>query len=138
MTEPLYQTKMVAAATGASERQLQWWDETKVLIPVSITDHKRFYRLGDALAARIIVLLGGKHVSLRQSGEILKELRNGHGDLMRVADSNCHVLLVSTSGSPWMQLVSRAAVLDTLLDSEEPVVAVDLRYLAAELARALG
>lgn len=137
MTEPLYQTKMVSAATGASERQLQWWDETKVL-PVPIVDNKRWYRFRDALAARLIMQLGGKHITLRQSGEILAELSNGGGDLIRVADSDCHILLVNTSGAAGMQLVSRAAVLYRLLDSEEPVVAVDLRYEAAELAKALG
>lgn len=133
--EPLYQTDSVAAATGATPRQLQWWDEQKIL-PVPVIDHKRLYRFRDAFTARVILRLGAKHITLRQSGEILTALSNGGGDLMRAAYSSDHILLIGTKTLD-VRLTSRGLCYDVLLETEEPMVALDLREEAGGLEKAL-
>lgn len=133
--EPLYPTKTVSAATGASERQLQCWDETKVLLPVSINGHKRLYRFRDALYALLIMVLLSKHLTLKRSAQALSQLK-GEYDLMRRADSDTCILLIGY-GSNDVRMTSQAGVAYWLLESDEPLVAVDLHEESMRLAEAL-
>ena len=135
MTEPLYPTKTVADATGASERQLQWWDEHLLVCP-DITKWKRRYSFRQALTVKLVMNLRRKHVTLQQCGEVISLLKDER-DLMRAVDSREHILLVGTKTID-VRLVNPHGVLDAMLETEEPVVAVDLRYESAELAEALG
>lgn len=44
----LYRSMEVVAMTGATLRQLQWWDERRVLRPDNRRDHSSFYKTGHA------------------------------------------------------------------------------------------
>lgn len=55
----------LAAETGATLRQLQWWDERKILVPAGgISGHKRIYSDEQIDIARRIVALRREGVSL--------------------------------------------------------------------------
>ena len=135
MTERLYQTKAVSAATGATERQLQCWDETKVL-PVPVVKHERRYRFRDALYAGLIMILLSKHLTLKRSAQALSQLKGEH-DLMRCVDSDNCIMLIGY-GSNDVRITSHAGIEFVLLESDEPLLAVDLYVASVALAEALG
>ena len=133
--EPFYPTKMVSAATGATARQLQCWDETKVL-SVRVVKHERRYRFRDVLyAGLLMILVSTKHLTLKRSAQALSQLK-GEYDLMRCVDRR-DILLIGY-GSNDVELICGAGVLDALLESNEPILAVDLYVVSMRLAEALG
>ncbi len=60
ITRTQFTTAEVSVATGATERQLQWWDEQGILSPTR-DGHKRLYSAAQAD-------LVGKLVKLRSAG----------------------------------------------------------------------
>ena len=134
MTEPLYQTKTVAAATGATERQLQCWDETKVL-SVPVVKHERRYRFRDALYAVLIMVLLAKHLTLKRAAQALSQLK-GEYDLMRCVDSDYCIMLIGYASGD-VSVVSAAGVVFVLLECDEPMIVVDLRAASVALAEKL-
>ncbi len=131
--ELLYGTKAVSRATGASLRQLQWQAERGVIL-TTVIDHKRLYRFRDALYVRLIVVLDSKHLTLRRAARALSQLK-GDLDLMRCVDARA-ILFVGYSSSK-IRLVSRAGVLDVLLEAKEPFVAVNPFLESRQLVKAL-
>ena len=133
--EPVYGTEAVRAATGATRRQLQWWDE-RGLVEVPINGAKRLYRFRDALYARLLVVLTAKHLTLRRAAQALSQL-TGDNDLMRCVDSDVCVMLIGYATGD-VEITSHAWLVFALFESDEPLVAVDLRAESMRLAEALN
>jgi len=66
--EGSYTTLQVSLMSGASLRQLQWWDDHGILCP-PVVAHMRLYTANEASNARRIV-------QLRKAGVSLKQVRN--------------------------------------------------------------
>ena len=135
MSEPVYGTAEVSAATGATLRQLQWRDEQQ-FVSVPITGWKREYRFRDALCVHLLNVLAAKDLTFRPAAQALSKL-TGDNDLMRCVDSANHILLIGY-GSGDVRLTSRALCYDVMLETEEPMIAVDLRAESMRLAKELG
>lgn len=64
----------VSIATGASLRQLQWWDERKVIEPVwGIVGHSRLYSPRQVEDVRRLMILRRAGVSLRRARPLISE-----------------------------------------------------------------
>lgn len=61
-----YRTWEVSRETGASHRQLQWWDERRILQPDKIKNHARLYTKEQLEQARRLVMLRKAGVSLQE------------------------------------------------------------------------
>lgn len=70
-----YSSLEVAAHTGVSLRQLQWWDEARVLIPRRYRN-RRIYSIDDLLEIWCIGQLRGRGLSLQRIRRILRFLRS--------------------------------------------------------------
>lgn len=68
-----FSTSEVSEATGATLRQLQWWDEA-VILPVRHEGHKRFYTAEDRAMVDIIVRLRDKGLSLKPIRKVLRAI----------------------------------------------------------------
>ncbi|MGH9671978.1 MAG: MerR family transcriptional regulator [Bryobacteraceae bacterium] len=86
----------VSRLSGVSLRQLQWWDERKVVSPRH-EGHRRVYGPGDVVAVAVIAELRRKGFSLQKIRRVLRFLQremnkrlgdvmNGSNDLHLVTD----------------------------------------------------
>jgi DNA-binding transcriptional MerR regulator len=64
-------SKQVAKLTGATLRQLQWWDE-KRLVMVRHDGHSRVYTPEDARRVKTVVDLRKRGISLQQCRKVMK------------------------------------------------------------------
>jgi DNA-binding transcriptional MerR regulator len=62
--EPVLRTKEIARMFGISLRQLQWWDERKIISPVQ-EGHSRLYSEQDAITVGIVSELRNKGLRLQ-------------------------------------------------------------------------
>jgi len=70
-----FSTSRVLALTGATARQLQWWDEHFLVVPTR-EGRKRLYSASDLADILVILELRRRHISLQQVRKVLRFLRN--------------------------------------------------------------
>jgi hypothetical protein len=73
LAQSTFSTSEVSEATGASLRQLQWWDEN-IILPVRHEGHRRFYTPEDRAMVDIIVRLRAKGLSLNPIRKVLRSI----------------------------------------------------------------
>jgi DNA-binding transcriptional MerR regulator len=73
MAERTYSSSEVAALTGATLRQLQWWDERGLIQPRH-DGHARFYTEAQTQEARLAVALKVKGMSLQLVRKVFRQL----------------------------------------------------------------
>jgi DNA-binding transcriptional MerR regulator len=69
-----FSTREVQQLTGASARQLQWWDEHRLVVPQRI-GRKRIYSSSDLMDILVVLELRRRHISLQQVRRVLNFLR---------------------------------------------------------------
>jgi len=69
-----FSTSQVLALTGATARQLQWWDEHSLVVPTR-DGRKRLYSANDLADILVILELRRRHISLQQVRRVLRFLR---------------------------------------------------------------
>ena len=90
----VYSSTEVARNAGVSLRQLQWWDEQKVVSPRH-SGHKRLYETEEVLEVSIIAELRRKGFSLQKIRRTLKLLQKEMGRRLSEvmgAESEFHLL----------------------------------------------
>ncbi len=94
--ERTFSSADVSRLSGVSLRQLQWWDEQRVVSPRH-EGHKRIYLTGEVVEVSVIAELRRKGFSLqkirrvlrflqREMGKHIGEVLNGEGELNLVTD----------------------------------------------------
>src|SRR5947207_15927548 len=73
-TEERYTSNEVSKISGVSLRQLQWWDERKVVSPRQ-DGHKRVYMPQEVIEISVIAELRRKGFSLQKIRRVLKYLQ---------------------------------------------------------------
>jgi DNA-binding transcriptional MerR regulator len=115
----------VAALTGISLRQLQWWDERGLVVPAR-EGHRRLYSLDDLAEVAVISELRKKGFSLQRMRKVVRFLRQELGrrlvDTVRAA-SDYHLL---TDGRRIYVENSAQQVIDILKNAPQPMFAVCL------------
>lgn len=74
MLKNRFSTREVLALTGTTARQLQWWDEKRVVVPAR-EGRKRVYTGADLIEILTIEELRRRRISLLQVRRILRHLR---------------------------------------------------------------
>lgn len=64
----------VMQLTGVSARQLQWWDEHRLIVPAR-EGRKRVYSASDLMDILVVLELRRRHISLQQVRRVLDFLR---------------------------------------------------------------
>jgi DNA-binding transcriptional MerR regulator len=72
--EQIFRSETVAAISGASFRQLQWWDEQKLVGPKQKTGHRRKYDYEDLLKVCLIRRMRALGLSLQTVRRMLPRL----------------------------------------------------------------
>jgi len=118
-----YTSSQVAEIAGVTLRQLQWWDERKVVSPRH-EGHKRVYRPEEVVEITVIAELRRKGFSLQKIRRVLKFLQREMGrrlhDVLK-AESDLHLL---TDGKTIYLEDSESRIIDILKNARQPMFLV--------------
>ena len=126
----------VAALTGISLRQLQWWDERGIVVPTR-EGHRRWYSMSDLTEVFVISELRRRGFPLQRVRKVIRFLEKEFGK--RLAEtvggaSDYHLL---TDGNTIYLETSARQILDILKNARQPMLAICLsdtvRQVRAEL-----
>lgn len=120
---PSFTSTDVAQLTGVSLRQLQWWDEKKVVSPRQ-EGHRRLYLTEEVLEISVIAELRRKGFSLQKIRRVLRFLQRNIGKrLSEVLDvrSDLHLL---TDGKNIYLEDNTHIIIDILKNAEQPMFLV--------------
>jgi DNA-binding transcriptional MerR regulator len=115
----------IAALTGITARQLQWWDERGIVVPAR-QGHRRLYSLEDLTEVAVICELRRRGFSLQRVRQLMHLLQREFG--RRLAEtvrgaSESHLL---TDGHTLYLETSPRQIVDILKNSRQPMLAICL------------
>src|SRR5690242_12456636 len=123
MHERQFTSAEVMERTGISARQLQWWDERKVVVP-GRDGRRRVYSEAQLAEVAVICELRRKGFSLQRVRKLMRALHREFGRSMvelAARTSDCHLL---TDGKNIYIETSAAQVIDVLKNARQPLLAV--------------
>jgi DNA-binding transcriptional MerR regulator len=133
--ERTYTSSDVARISGVSLRQLQWWDEKKVVSPRH-EGHRRVYQPEEVVEITVIAELRRKGFSLQKIRRVLRFLQREMGK--RLADlleggSSWHLV---TDGKAIYLEDDRERIIDILKNARQPMFLVCVSDQARRLRAA--
>jgi DNA-binding transcriptional MerR regulator len=121
--ERTYSSSEVADVASVSLRQLQWWDERKVVSPRH-EGHRRVYGAAEVIEITVIAELRRKGFSLQKVRRVLRFLQREMGkrlsDVMR-ADSELHLV---TDGKSIFLEEQQDRIIDILKNAKQAMFLV--------------
>ena len=120
-----YTSTDVAQIAQVSLRQLQWWDERKVVSPRH-EGHKRVYLAEEVVEITVIAELRRKGFSLQKIRRVLRFLQREMGRRLSEvlsADSNLHLL---TDGKSIFLEDQQDRIIDVLKNARQPMFLVSV------------
>ena len=118
-----YSSSEVAQIAGVSLRQLQWWDEQKVVSPRH-EGHKRVYLAQEVIEISLIAELRRKGFSLQKIRRVLEFLQRELGSRLRevlAGNSDLHLL---TDGKSVYLEQNQEQIIDILKSAMQPMFLV--------------
>ena len=123
VAEKTYTSLEISDVAGVSLRQLQWWDERKVVSPRH-EGHKRVYLPEEAVEVAVIAELRRKGFSLQKIRRVLRYLQREMGKrLADVLSSDADFHLVTDGKSIYLEDDSET-ILDILKNAKQPMFLV--------------
>jgi DNA-binding transcriptional MerR regulator len=122
-SEERYTSNEVSRISGVSLRQLQWWDERKVVSPRQ-DGHKRVYMPEEVVEISVIAELRRKGFSLQKIRRVLKYMQKEMGKRLSDAlasESEVHLL---TDGRSIFLEESADRIIDLLKNARQPMFLV--------------
>jgi DNA-binding transcriptional MerR regulator len=120
-----FTSKEAVALTGITPRQLQWWDERGVVVPLR-AGHSRLYTLDDITELAVIAELRRKGFSLQRVRKVMRFLQRELGKRLSETvrgSSEYHLL---TDGRNIFLENSARQVVDVLKNARQPMLSVCL------------
>jgi DNA-binding transcriptional MerR regulator len=125
----------VSKLSGVSLRQLQWWDEQKVVSPRH-EGHRRVYSTTEVVEITVIAELRRKGFSLQKIRRVLKWMQREMGKhLSEVMASGSEVHLLTDGKSIYLE-DNQARVIDILKNAKQPMFLVCVSDQAKRLQSA--
>jgi DNA-binding transcriptional MerR regulator len=121
--DTVYTSSDVAQISGVSLRQLQWWDERKVVSPKQ-NGHRRVYEPQEVVEVSVVAELRRKGFSLQKIRRVLKHLQRDTGKRLADAlsgESDVHLL---TDGRSIYLEESHERIIDLLKNARQPMFLV--------------
>src|SRR5450432_2327978 len=120
-----FTSRDVVRLTGITLRQLQWWDERGIVVPVR-EGHRRLYSMDDLVEVSVICDLRRRGFSLQGVRKVVRFLQREFKK--RLAEtlggrSDYHLL---TDGSSLYLETSATQIVDILKNSQQPMLTVCL------------
>jgi len=133
-----YSSSEVSKIGGVSLRQLQWWDEKKVVSPRH-EGHRRIYSPDEVVEITVIAELRRKGFSLQKIRRVLRFLQREMGKrLTDILAGDSHLHLVTDGKNIYLEQ-SADKIIDILKNARQPMFLVcvtdQVRRLEANAAR---
>ncbi len=127
-----YSSSEVARIGGVSLRQLQWWDERKVVSPRH-DGHRRVYFAAEVIEITVIAELRLKGVSLQKIRRVLRFLQREMGKrLAAVLQASSDLHLVTDGKSIFLE-DQHERIIDILKNARQPMLLVSVSDQARRL-----
>jgi DNA-binding transcriptional MerR regulator len=115
----------VAQLTGISLRQLQWWDERRIVVPQR-DGHRRVYSLEDLAEVAIICELRRRGFSLQKIRRVMRFLQKELGKRLVQTVSSASEYHLLTDGQNIYLEDSARGVVNLLKNARQPMLSVCL------------
>lgn len=113
----------VARIAGVSLRQLQWWDEQKVVSPRH-EGHRRVYAPGEVVEISVIAELRRKGFSLQKIRRVVKWLQREMGKRLSDVLGGASEMHLLTDGKSIYLEDSQSRIIDILKNAKQPMFLV--------------
>ncbi len=120
-----FTSRDVVELTGITPRQLQWWDERGIVIPVR-EGHRRLYSFEDLSEIAVICQLRRKGFSLQRVRKVVRFLQKEFGKRLAQTVSGASDYHLLTDGKSLYLETSPQQIVDILKNSRQPMLAICL------------
>jgi DNA-binding transcriptional MerR regulator len=127
-----FTSAQVVRLTGITARQLQWWDERGIVVPMR-EGRRRLYTADDIAEIAVICALRRKGFPLQKVRGIVKFLQKELGRRLAEAVSNGSDYHLLTDGKRIYLENSQREVIDVLKNSRQPLLGVCLSDAVREV-----
>src|SRR5438445_9592755 len=120
-----FTSREVVALTGITPRQLQWWDERRIVVP-SRQGHRRLYSMEELAEVAVICELRRRGFSLQRVRKVIRFLQREFSKRLAATvtgSSDYHLL---TDGKTLYLETSPQQIVDILKNSRQPMLAICL------------
>lgn len=123
--EQVYTSSDVAAIAGVSLRQLQWWDERKVVSPRQ-DGHRRIYTQEEVVEVSVIAELRRKGFSLQKIRRVLRFLQREMARRLAEAAAGGNDMCLVTDGRSIYLEAQPGRILELLKNARQPMFLVSI------------
>jgi DNA-binding transcriptional MerR regulator len=123
--EKFFTSRDVITFTGITPRQLQWWDERRIVVPMR-QGHRRLYSMEDLAEVAVICELRHKGFSLQRVRRVMRFLQREFSKRLAETVSGASEYHVLTDGRTLYLETSAKQILDILKNSRQPMFAICL------------
>src|SRR6185295_11971115 len=120
-----FTSREVVALTSITLRQLQWWDERRIVVPAR-EGHRRLYSTEDLAEVAVICELRRRGFSLQRVRKVMRFLQREFSKRLAetvTSSSDYHLL---TDGRTLYLETSARQIVDILKNSRQPMLAICL------------
>jgi len=127
-----FSTRDVLDLTGVTARQLQWWDEKRVVVPER-EGRNRIYSTADLVEILVIEELRRRHISLQQVRRVLRFLRKEvHSRLADIVQGGKEHHLLLDGKHVYLESDSRQ-IIDLMRNTNQPMLLICLTDAVSRL-----
>jgi DNA-binding transcriptional MerR regulator len=131
-----FTSRDVIQLTGITPRQLQWWDERSIVVPVR-EGHRRLYSMEDLAEVAVICELRRRGFSLQRVRKVIRFLQKEFSKRLAETVSGSSEYHLLTDGRTLYLETSAQQILDILKNARQPMLAICLsdtvRQVRAEI-----
>ncbi len=120
-----FTSRDVAALTGITLRQLQWWDERGIVVPAR-EGHRRLYSMEDLAEVAVICELRRRGFSLQRVRKVIRFLQREFSKRLAETVSGASDYHLLTDGSSLYLETSARQIVDILKNARQPMLAICL------------
>lgn len=124
----------IVALTGITARQLQWWDEQKIVSPARV-GHRRVYNWDELVTVAVICQLRRRGFSLQRMRKVISFLQKEFGTDLAASVSSASEYHLLTDGTHLYLRTSARQVVDLLKNARQPMFDI---CLSDEVRRVRG
>jgi len=126
----------VIELTGITARQLQWWDERRIVVPER-QGHRRIYAWDELVTVAVICQLRRRGFSLQRMRKVIRFLQQEFGTSLAATVSGTSDYHLLTDGTNLYLRTSASQVVDLLKNARQPMFDIclsdEVRRVRAEI-----
>jgi DNA-binding transcriptional MerR regulator len=120
-----FTTREVIQFTGITPRQLQWWDERRIVVPAR-AGHRRLYSMEDLAEVAVICELRQRGFSLQRVRKVMRFLQREFSKRLAETVSGASEYHLLTDGKTLYLETSARQIVDLLKNARQPMLSICL------------